>query len=126
MKNKINIAKFKIEKGKWYVCIKDLFDNYANKAFCEGNTYLSTQDGSLIPSNSNVPFEVVCASTYFRELQKFKIGDRIKPLGLDRHYIIKNIKIDRYILNDNKFLKFTDEHHFELVTDKFIDIVNWT
>ena len=121
---KNNIAKFKIEKGKWYVCIKDLFDNYANKAFCEGNTYLSTQDGSLIPSNSNVPFEVVCASTYFREQPKFKIGDRIKPIGLDRHYIIKNIKIDRYILNGNKFLKFTDEHHFELVTNKFIDIVN--
>lgn len=111
--------KFKIEKGKWYVCIKDLFDNYSNKAFCKGDIYLSTQDGSLIPSNSNVPFEVVCASTYFRELLKFKVGDRIKPIGLDRHYIIKNIKNDRYILNDNKFLKITDENDFELVTDKF-------
>ena len=57
---------------------------------------------------------------------QFKDGDRIKPKGLDRHYIIKNIKNDRYILNDNKFLKFTDEHHFELVTNKFIDIINWT
>lgn len=59
--------KFKIEKGKWYVCIKDLLDNYANKAFHKGDTYLSTQDGSLIPSNSNIPFEVVCADTYFRD-----------------------------------------------------------
>jgi len=69
--------KFKIEKGKWYVCIKDLLDNYANKAFCKGDTYLSTQDGSLIPSNSNVPFEVICAGTYFRDwtIQDTKAGD---------------------------------------------------
>ena len=73
------LPKFKIEKGKWYVCTKDLLDNYANKAFCEDNTYLSTQDGSLIPSNSNVPFEVVCASTYFRDwtIQDAKDGDVI-------------------------------------------------
>ena len=69
--------KFKIEKGKWYVCTKDLLDNYANKAFCKGDTYLSTQDGSLIPSNSNVPFEVVCDSTYFRDwtINDAKDGD---------------------------------------------------
>ena len=74
--------KFKIEKGKWYVCIKDLLDKYANTAFCKGNTYLSTQDGSLIPSNSNVPFEVVCASTYFRELPKFKVGIELNSYTL--------------------------------------------
>lgn len=70
-------CKFKIEKGKWYVCIQDLFDSYANKAFRKGDTYLSTQDGSLIPSNSNVPFEVVCASTYFRDwtINDAKDGD---------------------------------------------------
>lgn len=69
--------KFKIEKGKWYVCIKDLLDNYANKAFRKGDTYLSTQDGSLIPSNSNVPFEVVYPGTYFRDwtIQDAKEGD---------------------------------------------------
>ena len=69
--------KFKIEKGKWYVCIKDLLDNYANKAFCKGDIYLSTQDGSLIPSNSNVPFEVFCPTTYFRDwtIQDAKDGD---------------------------------------------------
>ena len=54
---------------------------------------------------------------------KFKVGDEIKPLGSDRHYNIKNIKNDRYILNDNVFLKFIDEHHFELVPKKF-DISN--
>lgn len=71
------LPKFKIEKGKWYVCTKDLLDNYANKAFCKDDTYLSTQDGSLIPSNSNVPFEVVCASTYFRDwtINDAKDGD---------------------------------------------------
>ena len=72
-------AKFKIEKGKWYVCIKDLLDNYANKAFCKGDIYLSTQDGSLIPSNSNVPFEVFCPTIYFRDwtIQDAKDGDVI-------------------------------------------------
>ena len=50
---------------------------------------------------------------------QFKDGDRIKPKGLDRHYIIKNIKNDRYILNNNNFLRFNDEHNFELVPNKF-------
>lgn len=74
--NKVE-PKFKIEKDKWYVCIRDLLDNYANKAFYKGDTYLSTQDGSLIPSNSNVPFEVVCPDTYFRDwtIQDAKDGD---------------------------------------------------
>ena len=39
--------------------------------------------------------------------------------GSDRHYIIENIEFDRYILNNNQFLKFTDEHDFELVPNKF-------
>lgn len=69
--------KFEIEEGKWYVCIRDLLDNYANKAFCKGDIYLSTQNGSLIPSNSNVPFEVVCPDTYFKDwtIQDAKDGD---------------------------------------------------
>lgn len=69
--------KFKIEKGKWYVCIKDLLDDYANKAFNKGDIYLSIQDGSLIPSNSNVPYKVVCPDTYFRNwtIQDVKDGD---------------------------------------------------
>lgn len=71
--------KFKIEKGKWYVCIRDLLDNYANKAFYKGDTYLSTQDGSLIPSNSNVPFKVVYPSAYFKDwtIEDAKDGDVI-------------------------------------------------
>ena len=70
-------CKFKIEKGKWYVCIKDLLDNYANKAFHKGDTYYSPEDGYLIPSNSNVPFEVFCPTTYFRDwtIQDAKDGD---------------------------------------------------
>ena len=75
--------KFKIEKDKWYVCIKDLLDSYANKAFHEGDTYLSTQDGSLIPSNSNVPFEVVCPDAYFRDwtIKDAKDGDILHSTG---------------------------------------------
>ena len=49
----------------------------------------------------------------------FKVGDRIKSKGSDKHSIIKNIEFDRYVLNNNQFLKFTDEHHFELVPNKF-------
>ena len=30
---------------------------------------------------------------------KFKVGDKIKKIGSDRHYIIKNIEFDRYILS---------------------------
>ena len=57
------------------------------------------------------------------KLLKFKVGNRIKPIGsvssdlCYRCYIIKNIEFDRYILDDDKILKFTDEHNFEL--DKF-------
>lgn len=70
--------KFKIKKGKWYVCIKDLLDDYANKAFWKGDIYLSTQDGSLIPSNSNIPYKVeYCTDTYFRDwaIEDAKDGD---------------------------------------------------
>lgn len=46
---------------------------------------------------------------------KFKIGDRIKSIDSDRYYIIKDIEFDRYILNNDCFLRFNDEHIFELV-----------
>ena len=71
--------KFKIEKGKWYVCIKDLFNDYADKGFRKGDIYLSTHDGKLIPSNSNVPTEIVCPDIYFREwtIDDAKDGDII-------------------------------------------------
>lgn len=70
--------KFKIEKGKWYVCIKDLLDNYANKAFHKGDTYYSPEDGYLIPGNSNVPSKVeYYIDEYFRDwtIQDAKDGD---------------------------------------------------
>ena len=96
--------KFKIEKGKWYVCIKDLLDNYANKAFCKGDIYLSTQDGSLIPSNSNVPFEVFCPTTYFIPwtIQDAKDGDII-TMGNEWgvHIFIYNNTTDKY--NDHGY-----------------------
>ena len=96
--------KFKIEKGKWYVCIKDLLDNYANKAFCKGDIYLSTQDGSLIPSNSNIPFEVFCPTTYFIPwtIQDAKDGDII-TMGNEWgvHIFIYNNTTDKY--NDHGY-----------------------
>lgn len=52
-------------------------------------------------------------------LLKFKVGNKVRPKGSDKHYIIENIEFDRYILNNNQFLKFTDEHDFELVPNKF-------
>jgi len=88
--------KFEIKKGKWYVCIRDLLDDYANKAFFKGDIYLSTQDGSLIPSNSNVPFKVVCPDTYFRDwtIQDAKQGD---VLANDHHILIlKELDYDWY------------------------------
>ena len=89
----INVeTKFKIEKGKWYVCIKDLLDNYANKAFYKGDIYLSTRDGSLIPCNSNVPFDVkVCSDMYFREwtIQDAKDGDMLYSLDSNQPFIYK-------------------------------------
>ena len=91
--NKIE-PKFKIEKGKWYVCIKDLLDNYANKAFRKGDIYLSTQDGSLIPSNSNVPYEVICFDTYFRDwnINDAKDGDVLYSLDSKQPFIFKHRK----------------------------------
>lgn len=71
-------CKFKIEKSKWYVCTKDLLDNYANKAFRKGDIYYSPEDGYLIPSNSNVPSKVeYCTDEYFRDwtIQDAKDGD---------------------------------------------------
>jgi hypothetical protein len=55
------------------------------------------------------------------ELPKFKVGDEIKQIGSDRHYIIKNIEFDRYILNNNQFIRFTDEHIYELAPNKLVE-----
>lgn len=48
---------------------------------------------------------------------KFKVGDIIKSIGSDKYYIIKDIEFDRYILNNDCFLRFNDEHMFELVVE---------
>ena len=75
--NKIE-PKLKIEKDKWYVCIRDLDDNYGTKAFCKGSTYYSTKDETLIPENSNIPFEIkYCVNDYFRPwtIKDAKDGD---------------------------------------------------
>lgn len=107
--------KFKVEKGKWYVCIKDLLDNYANKVFRKGDIYLSTQDGSLIPSNSNVPYEVICFDTYFRDwtIQDAKSGDVLvseSECGLNTWYCIfksldddENMTVYCYLARDGRF-----------------------
>lgn len=71
-------SRFKIEKDRWYVCIRDLDDNYGTRAFCKGSTYLSTKDETLLPDNSNIPFEIkYCVNDYFRlwTIQDAKDGD---------------------------------------------------
>ena len=69
--------KFKIEKDKYYVCIRDLFDQYDDKVFIKDEIYLSTKDGYLIPSNSNAYYQVFCPDTYFKPwtIQDAKDGD---------------------------------------------------
>ena len=70
--------KLKIESGKWYVCIKNLLDDYGNSAFCKGDVYLSEKDEYLIPCNSNVPWMIAyCVDTYFKEwtIKDAKDGD---------------------------------------------------
>lgn len=70
--------KLEIESGKWYMCVRDLLDDYGNRAFCKGDVYLSEKDGYLIPCNSNVPWELTyCVDTYFRnwDISDAKDGD---------------------------------------------------
>jgi len=72
--------KLKIESGKWYVCVRNLLDDYGNRAFCEGDVYLCEKDGFLTPCNSNVPFMLTyCVDTYFRnwDISDAKDGDLI-------------------------------------------------
>ena len=80
--------KLKIEKDKWYVCIRDLDDNYGTKAFDKGSIYYSTKDETLIPENSNIPFEIkYCVNDYFRPwtIKDAKDGD---VLANDHHILI--------------------------------------
>ena len=76
--------KFKIEKDKCYVCIRDLDDNYGTRAFCKGSTYYSTKDETLLPDNSNVPFEIkYCVNDYFHlwTIKDAKEGDVLHSSG---------------------------------------------
>ena len=58
---------FRIKSGKYYLCIRNLFDEYINIIFHKDDTYYSPEDLYLIPSNSNVPYKVeYCADEYFR------------------------------------------------------------
>ena len=52
-------------------------------------------------------------------IPKFKVGNRIKQIGFSGYYIIQSIEFDRYILHTNQFLKFENEHIYELVPNKF-------
>lgn len=74
--------KFKIEKDKWYICIRDLDDRYGTRAFSKGSTYYSTKDETLMPDNSNVPFKINCVNDYFRlwTIQDAKVGDVLATL----------------------------------------------
>lgn len=82
---------FKIEKGHWYTCIRNLHDSYGNQAFIKDDIYYSPKDSYLIPLNSNVPMEIICPCDYFTlytgeeklHEPKFKVGDFIKKKGKD-------------------------------------------
>ena len=46
---------------------------------------------------------------------KFKVGDRIKYAKTEHIRIVKKLEYDRYILDNNNYLKFCDEHAYKLV-----------
>lgn len=73
-------TKLKIEKDKWYICIRELYDAYNNRIFTKGNIYHSTKDETLMPDNSNVPYEIkYCPDHYFClwTIQDAKAGDGV-------------------------------------------------
>ena len=59
-------ADFKIEKGKWYMCIKDLCDDYSNVAFKKGNLYKGIFNNLIMPENSYIPYNLTVPKYYFR------------------------------------------------------------
>lgn len=130
---------FRIKSGKYYLCIRNLFDEFDNIIFHKDDTYYSPEDGYLIPSNSNIPYKVeYYVDEYFRTHEaktlikpKFKVGDKIKTkVGTSTMIETKSekltiieIKSDGYILEEvpGKFsvLPFVAEDYWELVPDKF-------
>ena len=116
--------KFKVEKGKWYVCTHDLLDKYANKAFCKGDTYLSTQDGSLVPCNRNVPYKITCPDTYFRDwtIQDAKNGDVLEfgdhgrlVVGIVSYVNKTTGKVDVNCLLENNNLKVGNYYNLDTI-----------
>ena len=100
MSNKVE-PKFKIEKDKWYVCIRNLDDNYGTRAFYKGDIYHSTKDETLMPVNSNVPYEIkYCAEDYFRlwTIQDAKAGDvlYLQKDGKEHIIIYKGVIKERF------------------------------
>lgn len=86
--------KLKIKKAKWYVCIRDLYDNFNNRVFTKGDIYYSTKDETLMPDNSNVPYDIkYCVEHYFHlwTIQDAKHGD-ILVNDFNIIFIFKEIK----------------------------------
>ena len=120
--NNIHLISCRDKNNGWESCCGIIYDKFD-----------STKTAHVIPTRLATEeekqklFDAIKANGYkwnpetktLEKLPQFKVGDRIKPIGSDRYHIIKNIKIDRYILNDDRFLKFTDEHIYELVPNKF-------
>jgi hypothetical protein len=82
--------KLEIEKDKWYICIRDLYDNYGTRAFRKGNTYYSTKDETLMPDNSNIPVEIkYCVNDYFHlwTIQDANVGDVLEFDDHERHVV---------------------------------------
>lgn len=117
-----NVEPIKIEKDKWYICIRDLDDNYGTRAFCKGRIYHSTKDETLMPDNSNIPFEIkYCVNDYFRlwTIQDAKDGNVL--CYEDEVFILKNYvifhKIVYHCCYDGK--NFVPHSIYSLTKDDF-------
>lgn len=134
MENRINIAELlrKCPEGMELDCVlfdDVVFDEIDDDEECncpiviktkEGETWNLTSTGCWDDSPSAKCVIFPKGKTTWEGFVppfKFKVGDRIKSIGSDKYYIIKDIKFDRYILNNDCFLRFNDEHIFELVVE---------
>ena len=70
---------FHIKSGKYYLCIRNLFGDFGDIIFHKDDIYYSSEDGYLIPSNSNIPYKVeYCVDEYFRTHETKSLEKMVK------------------------------------------------